>query len=42
MFTGCVNRKIRISLSPWCVFINPANDKGSSGGMMLASYSYFV
>lgn len=43
MFTGYVNsRKIRIRLSPWCIFINPANDKGSSVGMMLVSYSYFV
>lgn len=43
MFTGCVNsRKMRIHLSPWCIFVNPANDKGSGVGMMLVCYGHLV
>lgn len=42
MFTGCVNSgKIRIHLSPWCLFINPAQDKGSSVGVVLVSHSWY-
>lgn len=41
MFTGCVNsRKMRVPLSPWCIFIDSANDKGSVG-RMLVSHSPF-
>lgn len=41
MFTDCVNsRKMRVPLSPWCIFIDSANDKGSVG-RMLVSHSPF-
>lgn len=43
MFMGCVDGgKIGIHFSPCCIFITPSNVKGSSVGMMLVSYKWFV
>lgn len=37
MFTGCVNsRKMKVPLSPWCIFTDPANAKGSVGRMLVS------